>query len=225
MRSFFGRLAIFLVALGSLHAQDAAPAQTAEAKPHPIEVTGLPPRASAAEYPAHAKVGNITIGAEFAGHNVPRPEDPLTTDDFVVVEAGVFGPPGTKLMLSTGDWSLRVNGKKKAPLPSEPFVVVARSLRDPEWVNPEEKKEKENKTSFGTGGGQTDNAPVIVHIPIELQRSMTQYIEKNQMPEGDRPLPEAGLLFFQYRGKTKGIHSLELIYSGPAGNATIELQP
>jgi len=41
---------------------------------------------------------------------------------------------------------------------------------------------------------------------------------------GDRPLPQAGLLFFQYRGKEKGINSLELIYSGAAGKATLVLQ-
>jgi hypothetical protein len=45
------------------------------------------------------------------------------------------------------------------------------------------------------------------------------------MPVGDRTLPEAGLLYFKYRGKEKGIHSLELIYSGAAGQATIPLHP
>ena len=35
----------------------------------------------------------------------------------------------------------------------------------------------------------------------------------------------AGLLFFEYRGKTKKIRSIELIYSGPAGKAALDLQP
>ena len=43
--------------------------------------------------------------------------------------------------------------------------------------------------------------------------------------EGDRALPQAGLLFFLYRGKREGIHSIELIYSGAAGNSTLTLQP
>jgi hypothetical protein len=224
MRSFSGHIAVLSIVLSSqsgglLDAQN-APGN----KPRPIEVTGLPPRTAATEYPAHAQVGSVTIGAEFAGHSVPRPDDPLSTEDFVVVEAGLFGSPGARLTLATDDWSLRVNGKK-VPLPSQPFVVVASSLRDPQWVNPDEAAQKKSKSSFGTGGGQTDSTPLIVHIPIELQRSMTQYIEKNQMPEGDRPLPQAGLLFFPYRGKTKGIRSLQLIYSGPAGKATLDLQP
>jgi hypothetical protein len=35
----------------------------------------------------------------------------------------------------------------------------------------------------------------------------------------------AGLIFFQYGGKTKGMKSLELIYDGAAGKATLKLQP
>jgi hypothetical protein len=37
-------------------------------------------------------------------------------------------------------------------------------------------------------------------------------------------LPQAGLLFFQHRGKTENIKSLELIYEGVAGKAEIKLQ-
>jgi hypothetical protein len=43
--------------------------------------------------------------------------------------------------------------------------------------------------------------------------------------EGDRALPQAGLLFFQYRGNAKSIHSVELTYTGLAGKATLALQP
>jgi hypothetical protein len=44
------------------------------------------------------------------------------------------------------------------------------------------------------------------------------------MAEGDRPLPQAGLLFFPYRGKEDHIHSVELDYTGAAGKATLVLQ-
>jgi hypothetical protein len=54
---------------------------------------------------------------------------------------------------------------------------------------------------------------------------MSQRVQKAALPGGDRALPQAGLIFFQYRGKTTGIHSLELVYSGPAGKATLALQP
>jgi hypothetical protein len=54
---------------------------------------------------------------------------------------------------------------------------------------------------------------------------MAQHVQKASLPEGDRILPQAGLIFFQYRGKTQSIRSIELIYSGPAGKATLALQP
>src|SRR5581483_10295366 len=186
MRSFSWGIVVCLIVEGSLLAQN-APAN----KPHPIEVTGMPPRSAPTDYPAHTQVGNVTIAAEFAGHSIPRPEDPLSTDDYVVVEAGVFGPTGARLTLSLGDFSLRINGKKN-PLASEPFVLVSSSLRDPEWVAPDQPKGKP-KTSFGGGGGN-DTTTLPPKIPLELQRSMTQYIEKVSLPEGDRALPQAGLL-------------------------------
>ena len=207
-----------LVAVCTLSAQD-----TTAASAHPIERNGMPPRSTPGDYPAHVQFGDrLTLAAEFAGHSVPRPEGPLSTEDYVVVEAAVFGPPEARVVLSPDDFSLRVNDKKAQT--SAPFVLVAHSLRDPEWIPPEQKKSKP-KTSFGGGGGGEDTSTLPPKVPIELQRAWAQYIQKAAMPEGDRLLPVAGLLFFQYRGKAQSIHSLELSYSGPAGKTTLLLQP
>ncbi len=62
-------------------------------------------------------------------------------------------------------------------------------------------------------------------MPPELVHAMTQHVLKTALPEGDRALPQGGLLFFEYRGKEKGIHSVELIYKGPGGAATLALHP
>jgi hypothetical protein len=215
MRSLFGRLAVSLAVLCCLHAQNAPPE-----KPHPVEITGMSPRSAATDYAAHAQVGDFTLAAEFAGHNVPRPEDPLTTEIYVVVEAAVYGPNGIKLNLSPDQFSLQINGRK--PSPAVTFVVVASSLKDPEWVPSDQPKDKP-KTSFGGGGEDTAAPPP--KVPIELRRKMAQYIEVNSLPEGEHAVPQAGLLFFPYRSKTQNIHSMELIYSGPAGTARIALQP
>jgi len=184
----------------------------------------MPPRSSPADYPAHAQAGKVTIAAEFTGHSVPRAEGSFSTDAYVVVEAGLFGASGEHLQLSTGDFSLRINGKK--PLPSEPYGLVLSSLKDPQWVPPDQGASKKSKTGINTGGQSGDSGPPPpVHVPVELQRAMAQYVQKSSFPDGDRVLPEAGLLFFPYRGSTKKIHSLELTYSGPAGQTSLELQP
>jgi hypothetical protein len=204
-----------------------AQGQDPQTKAAQIEAKGIPPRAAPADYLTQGKAGTVTIAAEFKGHSVPTADATLSTEEYVVVEVALFGPPEARLKLSFEDFSIRVNGKK-ASTPSSEYASVFASLKDPEW-EPPEKVEAKSKTSIGGGGkgGQADSnmPPPVVHIPIELQRAMQQKVRKAALPEGDRALPQAGLIFFQYRGKAQGIHSIELIYAGPAGAASLALQP
>jgi hypothetical protein len=196
-----------------------------QSKDTPInENKGLPPRVAPTDYQAHAQAGTVTVAAEFAGHSVPTMHGTFSTEDYVVVETALFGPPDARLKLSIEDFSLRINEKKT--LSSQPYGLVFHSLKDPEW-EPPVSAESKSKTGISTGGqgGRNDPPPAPVHMPIELQRAMQQHVQKAALPEGDRALPQAGLIYFEYRGKTEHIHSLELIYNGPAGKATLTLQP
>jgi hypothetical protein len=190
----------------------------------PKEMLGMPARTAPSEYQAQAKVGDITIGAEFMEHAVPTPQATYATEDYVVIETGLFGPPDARLKLSMTDFSLRVNGKKAA-LNTEHYEIVFKSLKDPEWEPPAQ--EKASKTSIGGNGGspQADSPPPVPKMPLELRRVMEQRVQKAALLEGERALPQAGLIFFEFRGKAKNIHSVELIYDGPAGKATLTLQP
>ena len=191
------------------------------------EIRGLPPRATPADYQAQAQAGGMTIAAEFVGHFVPTLQGNLSTEDYVVVETGMFGPPEAQIKLFLGDFSLRINGKKTA-LPGQPYGMVIKSLKDPDWEPPaaaESSSKSKTNVSTGGGGGQDKDPPAPVHIPIEVQRAMQQRIQKASLPEGDRTVPIAGLIFFQYSGRTQGIRSIELIYNGSAGNVTLELRP
>ena len=215
----------FLIAALSLAAPATQAPDTPAPAAQPKDIVGMPPRAAATEYQAQAKAGAFAIGAEFMGHSVPTPEATYNTEDYVVIEAGFFGAPDAKLQISWSDFSLRINNKKE-PIPSEPNEKVLHSLKDPEW-NPPDAANKKSATSINTGGQGANNnePPAPVHMPFELQRPMEQRVHKASMPEGARALPQAGLLFFSYRGKPQNIRSLELIYNGPAGKATLTLQP
>jgi hypothetical protein len=202
--------------------------QNTQSKDAPIEAKGMPPRPSPAEYPAHAQAGAVTIAAEFTGRMVPTLQGPLATEDYVALEIGLFGSPGAHATISATDFSLRINGKK--PVSSQPFGLVVTSVKDNEWTPPEPvvPKQKTVLNSGGGGGGEQADpkAPAPpVKIPIEIQRGWAQRVQRVALPEGDRPLPQAGLIFFQYRGKVERIDSIELIYAGPAGKATLTLQP
>jgi hypothetical protein len=201
----------------------------AQQKPGPIVSTGVPPRASPADYQAQAQTGTVTIAADFAGHSVPTPEATFTTDQYVVIETGLFGKAGDRLTLSPDQFSLRINGKKSS-LQSMPYGVIFNSLKDPEWeaAQVSEKAEK-SKTSVngggGGGGGADEPKPAPPKMPIGVARAMEQKVQKASLPEGDRPLPVAGLIFFQYGGNVKNIRSIELFYSGTDGKAKLTLQP
>jgi hypothetical protein len=200
----------------------AKPAQAPSSKPAEIlEGEGAVPRAAAADYQAQSKAGEYTIAAEFAGHSIPTPDGPLSTEDFIVVEAAVYGPTGAKLPVNYRDFSLRVNGAKKI-IDSDSYAQV--DVKDPDWAPPAQEK---SKTSFGTGGsGGGDNGPPTPpKVPFDVQRKLVLRVKKLSFPEGERPLPRAGLLYFRYHGKEKGIRDLQLIYSGPAGKATLNLNP
>ena len=203
-----------------------APGQRIPDKDAPAnEVKGVPPRATAGDYQAHGAAGTLTVGAEFLGHSIPRPTgSPITTDEYVVVEIGLFGPPEARLKISAEDFSLRINDKK-APTPSQPFGMVFRSLKDPDW-SPPVPAEPKSKTGINTGGqGGQGDAPAPVHMPFELQRAIQQHVRKVAIAEGDRALPQAGFIFFPYRGKVESIHSMELTYAGPAGKVMLTLEP
>ncbi len=187
------------------------------------EEKGLPARATPADYEAHAQAGTVTVAAEFKGHFVPTLEGTFSTEDYVAVETGLFGAPGERIKLSIEDFSLRINGKKTL-LSSQPYALIFGSLKDPEWAPPEAPEAK-SKTSIGGGGGGNDPPPPPPKMPMELRRAMEQHVQNVVLRQGDRTLPQAGLIFFEYRGKTQKIHSLELTYSGPAGKATLALQP
>jgi hypothetical protein len=210
---------VIFVAAGGLWAQE----QSAESKEAPVQVKGMPPRATPGDYQGQAKAGDVTVAAEFMGHSIPRLEGPLSTEDYVVVETGLFGAPGARINLSIEDFSLRINGKK-APLPSQPYELVAKSVKDPQWSPPKPAGEK-SKSSFGTGGGQDEPPPMPARMPFEMRRALAQHLQRTSLPQGEHALPQAGLLYFAYRGKTENIRSIELVYSSAAGKATLTLQP
>jgi hypothetical protein len=86
--------------------------------------------------------------------------------------------------------------------------------------------EQKSKTSIGTGGQSgASSTPAPYRVPDALRHEWRQRLQKASLPGGDRALPQAGLIYFPYRGKTEKIQSLELIYKGPAGECTLALQP
>lgn len=195
-----------------------------QAPPAVRETQGLPARAAPSDYQAQVRVGAFTIAADFTGHGIPNEGEALNSEDHVAVEIGIFGEPGAHLTITASEFSLRINGKKDV-LPSRQWGLVAKNIKDPNWAPPEAEEGQKSKGGFGTGGQQAGSPPPLPpKPPIELLRNWQQRLKRAALAEGDRALPQAGLLFFPYRGKAESIKSVELIYAGPAGNAALALQ-
>jgi len=188
----------------------------------PGETSGLPARTAPSDYQAQAKAGPITIAADFTSHSIPTAQGPLTSEEYVAIEVAFFGDPGAKALIAAEDFSLRINGKKTT-IPSQPFGLMMRTLSDPEWIpeEPADTGKSKGGISAGGGGAAGDPKPLPPKMPFPLRRAMEQRALKSVLPSGERPLPQAGVVFFQYRGKDSGIHAVELIYSGAAGKATL----
>ena len=105
--------------------------------------------------------------------------------------------------------------------------MVARSLKDYELGAARRREiEIENRyQQWGRRGCRLFASTSTEDAGFRLQLAMEQRVRRATLLEGDRVLPQAGLLFFEYRGKSKNIRSVELMYDGPAGKATLELQP
>lgn len=213
------RTSLFTLVLAQI--LSAQPADLAKAQ------QGLPARATPADYQTQAKAGQITIGAEFTGHGLPTAQQPLNSEDYVAVEVGLFGPPDARLLIGAGDFSLRINGRKEL-VPGQPWGLVAKGVKDPDWISPDavpgESKSKGSVSGGGGGQGAGNPPPLPPKVPIDVLRNWQSAVRNAALAQGDRALPQAGLLFFPYRGKTTSIRSLELVYEGPAGTVSFSLQ-
>jgi hypothetical protein len=210
-------IAVALSGPAWLHGQDAA------SNAPTVRAVGLTPRLTPADYQFHVQAGPVTVAAEFVGHDIPTEEGgPYATEAYVVVLAAVFGPTDKKFQLTNQDFSLRINGAKK-PVPSQPYVIVFPTLKDPDWEPLNSQKEQAALNAGGGRAGQPEFRPAPPKMPIERRHLMEQRVLKASLPEGERTLPQAGLLYFEWHTDTKNIRSLELVVNGAEGKATLAL--
>jgi hypothetical protein len=194
---------------------------------------GTEPKAAATEYPAHTMAGEVALGAEYLVHSFSAGGETFFSPDYLVVEVAVYPPKGREVQLSNGNFMLRVNGKKAMLLP-EPAEFVATSLKYSDW-----EYQRTAEADIGVGGTDVilgrpipstrfpgdrreserrrppvTNAPDKVPGGVEKRQSLTpaEAAVESALPEGAWAKPAGGHLYFRYKGKTKSIKKLELVY-------------
>jgi hypothetical protein len=201
--------------------------------------SGTAPKASVDEYPVHARLEKLSIGAEYLVHSFSGGRETFIARDYLVVEVALFPAEGETLAVNSGQFSLRVNGRKDALAPQAPEFVAA-SLKYPDWTPHPRAEAGVGPVIFGTptpterfpGDPQGRTGPPVPKAPddnpsgLEKEPPVTaeELVVQTALPEGERREPASGYLYFAYRGKIKGIHKLELEFAGPAGHALLQLQ-
>ncbi len=145
-------------------------------------------------------------------------------------------------LVSAAHFRLRVNNKKQTLYSQTPGMVAA-SLKYPDW---HERRGLEGSAGAGNAGvilgtpssrfpGDSRDRrrlPAPPRAPEEENRSGIERAPETKaedavvgaaLPEGPQRGPVAGCLYFPYDGKLKSLKTLELLYEGPRGTASLRL--
>lgn len=193
--------------------------------------SGTKPKPKPEDYPARARIGDLVIAAEYLVHTLPAAKQSFIVPDYLVIEIAVYPPRGQTVQISSGMFTLRINGKKSELYAQAPGMVAA-SLKYSDW---------ERRPSLEAGAGpvilgrrdpvgrfpgdqrdpETQRPPrpqVPDQTPGGVEREGTQTADQaaieTAFPDGPTGGPVSGYLYFAFRKKPASIKSLELIYAG-----------
>lgn len=204
---------------------------------------GTNPKAGASEYAAYGEMKDGSLGAENLGHSVLTVKSAILVRDFLVVEAALY-PKDPRMRVRMEQFRLRINGKKDVLFPQALGLVIA-SLKYPDWST---RPTLEAGAGLGNAsvilgrpvpverfpgdrGPAEQRGPAPPRAPNDnsgVEKSAPEPVEDVinhlALPEGDDVhAPASGYLFFPFPSKLKSIKTLELIYEGPLGTATLRL--
>src|SRR2546429_9948229 len=91
--------------------------------PGALAAEGAGPKPKAADYPAHAAVGGLEIGAEYMVHSFSGRGQTFIAKDYLVVEVALYTRGADRLELSPGQFTLRLNRTEQVPVPQAPAIL------------------------------------------------------------------------------------------------------
>ncbi len=158
--------------------------------------------------------------AEFCGHSVPHAGTTYFTANHIVVEVEVLPDKGTSLRLAAEQFHLRLNGKKEL-LPPETPGMVAAGLKYEDWTQRPRLEAQAGPVVLGAPReqprfpGAPQPRPRVGTTKQEEQAPLktdAEAVVEAALPEGPTLGPTKGLLYFPYRGKMKGIRTIEILW-------------
>jgi len=200
--------------------------------------SGTPPKDSAQDYPVHATLEKLSIGAEYLVHSFSSGREMFIAKYYLVVEVALFPAKNQTLHVNASHFTLRVNGRKQVLSPAAPEFVAA-ALKDPEWNGGPRAVAALGPIILGQptpnarfpGDPNARTGPPPPQPPTDNPSGQDQeppvkadeLAVEAALPEGEHRGPASGFLYFPYRGNVSHIRSLELVFANPAGNTTLPL--
>ncbi|HLY15892.1 MAG TPA: hypothetical protein VKR61_01650 [Bryobacteraceae bacterium] len=200
--------------------------------------SGTKPKASEQDYPAHVKLPELAIGAEYLVHSFGGGGEMYIARDYLVVEVALFPSNRESFAVTAARFALRFNGRKEAIAPQSPEFMAA-SLRNPDWDSHPGAVASAGPVIFGAptprerfpGDPQARTGPPPPRAPDDnptgAEKAPRVAAEdlavQNALPEGTHHGPVSGYLYFPYQGRIKRIRKLELEYNGAGGTVGVPL--
>lgn len=164
--------------------------------------------------------------AEFCGHSVPFAGTTYFTADHIVVEIEILPDKSTPIHLTSGEFRMRINRGKDLLTPETPGMLAA-SLKYSDWSQrpqleaqagpvilgrPRQQSRFPGDTRPGQPPNRSDDRPTA--------KTDAEAVIEAALPEGTTLGPTKGLVYFPYRGKLKGLKTIELLW----GERVLKLQ-
>jgi hypothetical protein len=203
-----------------------------------LACAGTDPKPKAEDYDVHARVDGIEVGAEYMVHSFSGEDKTFLVDDYLVVEVALFPRKGESVMANSGEFTLRVDGKR--PLSSVAPQGVVSSMQRRQW-----QQGRGVQAAGGVGddvvvlGGPPRQTPPYGQEPRTTRRpprapdsenrsglpapekvNPEELVVRTAFPEGTFSGPVSGFLFFPFSGKASKIKSVDLLYH----DATLKLK-
>ena len=212
---------------------------------------GITPRPAAADYPAHAAAGNLTIGAA-----VVPPEQvkkifaaDINRAGYVVLEIAVYPDKDQQPDLTPADFLLRMQSGSSTMRAAEPAVVATATVphdkrHDPPALPGKVQVYTETTVGYesgpyhrgvytGTGVGVGIGGPAAAPPPPsgsskskeQIRDDLEILLSDKALPAGRIAQPVAGYLYFPKPDSRRKADSYELAWFGPDGTARLVLKP
>jgi hypothetical protein len=203
------------------------------------------PKPQPADYPAHVNAGNVQLAADYLVHSISGLNETFFARDYLVFEVAFYPERAESYKVDTGNFTLRVNGKKGVIFPESPGLVAASIKYQDANIHPH----AEGSVGLGdvtatvgrpapvprfpvdpTGVPNRHRLPPRApettnsNVPKEQHATVEEVIQQTALEDGEHHSAICGYLFFGYQGNVRKIKSIELLYQGRDGPITLRLR-